>query len=177
MISISVTLMSLKISKYHALPLSLIKYAANLINMLTFEHLPLLERLRQSILSNFGKRPSPKKTSTGYQKMCRCLCWSPEALRQLEVWEGGPELSVPLYRISLHCVGLHCMCGLGRYRGLSDARSGKPSLWIWLTTLWCWDVTAMQYWEFGRNIYCLSSGEMPIQWNAELTNKKIVFEY
>ena len=102
--------------------------------------------------------------------------WSIKATRSLGP-EGGPELSVPLYRISLHCVGLHCMCGLGRYRGLSDARSGKPSLWIWLTTLWCWDVTAMQYWEFGRNIYCLSSGEMPIQWNAELTNKKIVFEY
>ena len=109
MISISVTLMSLKISKYHALPLSLIKYAANLINMLTFEHLPLLERLRQSILSNFGKRPSPKKTSTGYQKMCRCLCWSPEALRQLEVWALRGVLNFQCHYIAFLCIVLVCI--------------------------------------------------------------------
>ena len=145
MISISVTLMSLKISKYHALPLSLIKYAANLINMLTFEHLPLLERLRQSILSNFGKRPSPKKTSTGCQKMCRCLCWNPEALRQLEVWALRGVLNFQCHYIAFLCIVLVCIVCVDwvRYRGLSDARSGKPSLWIWLTTLWCWDVTAM----------------------------------
>ena len=38
----------------------------------------------------------------------------------------GPELSVPLYRISLHCVGLHCMCGLGDIEGYLMPEAASP---------------------------------------------------
>ena len=113
--------MSLKISKYHAL----VKYAANLINMLTFNHLPALERLWQSMLSNFVKHQTPQKTSSvrsnvmveNFTEINQHIGWLRMSKdMQLEVVAcnaGG--LNFPCHYmasrfISLHCVGLqHCI--------------------------------------------------------------------